>query len=138
MYADNITNSMQKAIEETTRRREKQVAYNLERGVDPQPLRKKIADITDQILKEEQDTAELIASASKIGKKEKEKARVATGTRTNIASLAYGEILKIVIELDEQMKNAAAELNFELAARLRDEIAELKHEMRQMQRAGHA
>jgi excinuclease ABC subunit B len=138
MYADNITNSMQKAIEETSRRREKQVAYNLERGVDPQPLRKKIADITDQILKEEQDTAELIASASKIGKKDKEKARVATGTRTNIASLAYDEILKIVIELDEQMKNAAAELNFELAARLRDEIAELKHEMRQMQRAGHA
>ncbi len=138
MYADNITDSMKRAIEETSRRREKQVAYNLERGVDPQPLRKKIADITDQILKEELDTAELIAGTPKqSGKKDKEKARVATGTRTNIASLAYDEIIKVVIELDEQMKAAAAELNFELAARLRDEISELKHELRQMQRAGH-
>jgi excinuclease ABC subunit B len=139
MYADNVTDSMKRAIEETNRRREKQVAYNLERGVDPQPLRKRIADITDQILSEERDTAELIANAPKpSGKKDKEKARVATGTRTNIASLAYEEVLKVVVELDEQMKLAAGELNFELAARLRDEIAELKHELRQMQRAGHA
>ena len=135
MYADNITDSMARAIEETNRRREKQVAYNLERGVDPQPLRKKIADITDQILAEEQDTADLIATAPK---KAGKNAPVGLKPRKAIGGLAYDEILSVVVELDEQMRAAAAELNFELAARLRDEIGELKHELRQIQRAGHA
>jgi excinuclease ABC subunit B len=137
MYAENITDAMQKAIEETDRRRAKQVAYNLERGVDPQPLRKKIADITDQILREEQDTAELLEQAKK-RKTRDGKSIVPVRSRKGIASMAYDEIMAVIIDLDGQMKNAAAELQFELAARIRDEISELKHELRQMEKAGHA
>jgi excinuclease ABC subunit B len=137
MYADNVTDAMQKAIEETDRRRAKQVSYNLERGVDPQPLRKKIADITDQILREEQDTAELLEQAKK-RKTRDGKSIVPVRSRKGIASMAYDEIMAVIIDLDGQMKNAAAELQFELAARIRDEISELKHELRQMEKAGHA
>jgi excinuclease ABC subunit B len=136
MYADNITDSMARAIDETNRRRAKQVAYNLEKGVDPQPLRKKIADITDQILREEQDTAELLEQAK--NKKTRDgKSVIPIKGRKGIAGMAYDEILSIVVDLDEQMKAAARELKFELAARLRDEISELKHELRQMEKAGH-
>ncbi|MEY4367775.1 MAG: hypothetical protein RLZ28_1190 [Actinomycetota bacterium] len=150
MYADRITDSMARAIDETNRRREKQVAYNFERGVDPQPLRKKISDITDDILREEQDTAELILEAQKSrrGQGGKNAAKQQTATtgkrgedsmrgRPGIGGMAYDEILKVVIDLDEQMKLAASELKFELAARLRDEISELKHELRQIEKAGH-
>ncbi|MEN9749349.1 MAG: hypothetical protein RL149_427 [Actinomycetota bacterium] len=139
MYGDTITDAMAKAIDETNRRREKQVAYNKERGVDPQPLRKKIADITDDIMREEEDTAKLIAenkgkSSSKL--KSGQSASVTKG-RKGIAGKAYDEILSVVIELEEQMKAAAAELQFELAARIRDEMVELKRELRQMEKAGH-
>ena len=137
MYADNITDAMRKAIDETDRRRAKQVAYNLERGVDPQPLRKKIADITDQILREEADTAELIEQSKKKLRRDG-KSIIPVRSRKGIASMAYDEIMSIVIDLDAQMKNAAVELQFELAARIRDEISELKHELRQMEKAGHA
>jgi excinuclease ABC subunit B len=135
MYGDNLTDSMRKAIDETTRRREKQVAYNKELGVDPQPLQKKIIDITDQIEREELDTAELIAE---LGKTKGRKA-TAVPLRSNrgIAAMAQDEILAVVLDLDAQMRHAASELQFELAARLRDEIAELKHELRQMKKAGH-
>jgi excinuclease ABC subunit B len=135
MYGDNLTESMRKAIDETTRRREKQVAYNKKLGVDPQPLQKKIIDITDQIEREELDTAELIAE---LGKAKGRKA-TAVPLRSNrgIAAMAQDEILAVVLDLDAQMKHAASELQFELAARLRDEIAELKHELRQMKKAGH-
>jgi excinuclease ABC subunit B len=135
MYGDNLTESMRKAIDETTRRREKQVAYNKKLGVDPQPLQKKIIDITDQIEREELDTAELIAE---LGKAKGRKA-TAVPLRSNrgIAAMAQDEILAVVLDLDDQMKHAASELQFELAARLRDEIAELKHELRQMKKAGH-
>ena len=137
MYADNITDAMAKAIDETDRRRAKQVAYNLERGVDPQPLRKKIADITDQILREEADTAALIEQSK--GKRSKDgKTAIPVRGRKGIAGMAYDQIMGLIIELDIQMKNAAAELQFELAGRIRDEISELKHELRQMQKAGHA
>ena len=136
MYADKVTDAMAQAIVETDRRRAKQVAYNLERGVDPQPLRKKIADITDDILREEQDTAELIEQAGKRGKTHKQV--VPLKPRKGIGGMAYNEILAIVIDLDEQMKEAAKELKFELAARLRDEISELKYELRQIEKAGHA
>ncbi|MEO0027913.1 MAG: hypothetical protein RL716_1244 [Actinomycetota bacterium] len=138
MYADNITDSMARAIDETNRRRAKQVAYNLEKGVDPQPLRKKIADITDQIMREEQDTAELLEQAGKSKKTRDGKSVLPIRSRKGIASMAYAEILAVVVDLDEQMKAAAAELKFELAGRLRDEISELKHELRQMEKAGHA
>ena len=135
MYGDNLTESMRKAIDETIRRREKQVAYNKRLGVDPQPLQKKIIDITDQIEREELDTAELIAE---LGKAKGRKA-TAVPLRSNrgIAAMAQDEILAVVLDLDAQMRHAASELQFELAARLRDEIAELKHELRQMKRAGH-
>ncbi|MEY4433973.1 MAG: hypothetical protein RIR16_13 [Actinomycetota bacterium] len=135
MYADNITDSMRAAIDETTRRREKQVAYNLANGINPQPLRKKIADITDQILREEADTAELLEKAKK--RDGGRKGSVPLKPRTGIAKMAEDEILAVITDLDSQMKQAAAELQFELAARLRDEISELKHELRQMQKAGH-
>jgi excinuclease ABC subunit B len=134
MYADNITDSMARAIEETNRRREKQVAYNLANGIDPQPLRKKIADITDQILREEQDTAELIATAK--NKRTRDgKAVLPPRGRAGLSAMGREELLKVVVELDAEMRAAAAELNFELAARLRDEISELKYEIRQMDKA---
>lgn len=136
MYADKVTDSMARAIEETNRRRAKQVAYNLEKGVDPQPLRKKIADITDQILREDEDTAELLAKSATL--KKSQRTVIPVRSRAGIASMAYDEILAVVVDLDAQMKQAASELQFELAARLRDEISELKHELRQIEKAGHA
>ena len=135
MYGDNLTDSMKRAIDETNRRREKQVAYNTERGVDPQPLQKRIVDITDQLEREEIDTAELIAEFGQ-GKGRK-KQSVPIRSSRGIAAMAEDEIMAVVIDLDAQMRHAAKELQFELAARLRDEIAELKHELRQMKRAGH-
>ena len=135
MYGDNLTDSMKRAIDETNRRREKQVAYNTERGVDPQPLQKRIVDITDQLEREEIDTAELIAEFGQ-GKGRKRQSVPIRSSR-GIAAMAEDEIMAVVIDLDAQMRHAAKELQFELAARLRDEIAELKHELRQMKRAGH-
>jgi len=129
MYADRITDSMARAIDETNRRREKQVAYNLLHGVDPQPLRKKIADITDSILREEQDTAELLEKAR--NKRSGNKGISPLKTRPN-QNASYDELLDLVVDLDEQMKSAAVELKFELAARLRDEISELKYTLRQI------
>ena len=130
MYADNITASMEKAIDETNRRRAKQVAYNLERGVDPQPLRKKIADITDMIARESDDTDELIASIKGA------KGSVPFVERGK-GSLARQELAALIGSLTEQMRSAADELAFELAGRLRDEIKELKRELRSMDEAGH-
>jgi excinuclease ABC subunit B len=135
MYGDNLTDSMKKAIDETNRRRDKQVAYNLARGVDPKPLQKRIVDITDQLEREEIDTAELIAEFGQ-GKGRK-KQSVPLRSSRGIAAMAEDEIMAVVIDLDAQMRHAAKELQFELAARLRDEIGELKHELRQMKRAGH-
>jgi excinuclease ABC subunit B len=129
MYADRITDSMARAIDETNRRREKQVAYNVANGVDPQPLRKKIADITDSILREEQDTAELLDNAK--NKRTVNKGITPLKARPN-QNASYDELLDLVVDLDQQMKAAAAELKFELAARLRDEISELKYTLRQI------
>jgi excinuclease ABC subunit B len=135
MYADNITKSMAQAIDETNRRRAKQVAYNLERGVDPQPLRKKIADITDTIARESDDTDDLLASARS---KKGGKAIVPDlGFHSKGAlSLPRQELLALIGSLSEQMRSSAADLQFELAARLRDEIRELKKELRGMDEAG--
>ena len=130
MYADNITASMEKAIDETNRRRAKQVAYNLEKGVDPQPLRKKIADITDMIARESDDTDELIAGIKGA------KGSVPFVERGK-GSLARQELAALIGSLTEQMRSAADELAFELAGRLRDEIRELKRELRSMDEAGH-
>jgi excinuclease ABC subunit B len=137
MYADNITKSMAQAIDETNRRRAKQVAYNLERGVDPQPLRKKIADITDTIARESDDTDELMAARKSSGK-----GKVATSVldigfnARTVISLPHQELLALIGSLTEQMRSAAGDLQFELAARLRDEIRELKKELRGMDEAG--
>ena len=131
MYADKITDSMRVAIDETNRRREKQVAYNLEHGLDPQPLRKKIADITDLITREDDDTADFMAN-------QKSGMRVPTSVRQNLRSIPARDLGDLIDQLSEQMHTAASELQFELAARLRDEISELKKELRQMTLAGHA
>jgi excinuclease ABC subunit B len=131
MYADKITDSMRVAIDETNRRREKQVAYNLEHGLDPQPLRKKIADITDLITREDDDTADFMAN-------QKSGMRVPTSVRKNLRSIPARDLGDLIDQLSEQMHTAASELQFELAARLRDEISELKKELRQMTLAGHA
>jgi len=128
MYADNITDSMKKAIDETNRRRAKQIAYNTERGVDPQPLRKKISDITELIAKEEEDTQKLIAG------KRNESPAIGVHSKS-LVSLPRQELLALIESLTEQMRSAASELQFELAARLRDEIKDLKRELRAMEEA---
>jgi excinuclease ABC subunit B len=133
MYADNITKSMAKAIDETNRRRAKQVAYNLERGVDPQPLRKKISDITDLINKEGEDSDLLLAS----GKKSKSGVPAIGFHTKSILSMPRQELMGLIESFTDQMRSAAADLHFELAARLRDELKELKRELRNMEEAGH-
>jgi excinuclease ABC subunit B len=119
MYADKITPSMAKAIDETNRRRAKQVAYNKKMGVDPQPLRKKIADITDMLSREEEDTAKLFTTDISQSRKH----------------TPSGDLVTLIQDLSDQMRAAASELQFELAARLRDEISDLKKELRGMQSA---
>ena len=138
MYADTITPNMAQAIEETERRREKQIAYNTERGIDPQPLRKKIADVTDMLAREDLDTAELLAGGYRgAGAGPDQRTRRETGTtvREQLAGAAQGDLAQLISDLSAQMHQAAEELQFELAARLRDEISDLKKELRQMVRA---
>jgi excinuclease ABC subunit B len=136
MYADRITASMEKAIDETNRRRAKQVAYNVDHGVDPQPLRKKIADITEMLAREDESTQELLATWGQ--GKGKQKVAPVPGlsrmkkTNPDLAGLPSSDLAELVQQLTEQMHAAAAELQFEVAARLRDEISDLKKELRQM------
>lgn len=138
MYADRITPAMEKAIDETNRRREKQVAYNKEHGIDPQPLRKKIGDILDSIAREDADTGELIGSGRQQSRGRSPVPGLsakAVGAR-EAKTLPAAELIDLIGELTEQMHAAAAELQFEVAARLRDEVGELKKELRQMREAG--
>jgi len=164
MYADTVTDSMRTAIDETNRRREIQQAYNREHGIDPQPLRKKIADITDVLAREEEDTHELL-QLRKSGKKGSRtveagaktglstSSKIAASTPESDALLAKAQdrvradglaaepaedLLELIEQLSEQMRLAAENLQFELAARLRDELTDLKKEFRQMREAGHA
>lgn len=134
MYADRITPSMEAAIEETNRRREKQQTYNAEHGIDPQPLRKKIADITEMLAREDENTEELLATWGQ--GKGKQKVAPVPGlskmTEQRAASGNAAELADLVQQLSDQMHAAAAELQFEVAARLRDEIGDLKKELRQM------
>src|SRR5690348_13985783 len=139
MYADRITPSMESAIDETNRRRAKQIAYNREHGVDPQPLRKKTADIAEMLAREDESTQELLESWQHLDPKQK-KAPVPglsrlRETNPDLAGLPSSELAELIQELSEQMRAAAAELQFEVAARLRDEISELKKELRQMMEA---
>lgn len=123
MYADKITDSMQEAIDETERRREKQIAYNKEHGVDPQPLRKKIADILDQVYENNGEEAAESDPAAVVEKRD-------------VSSMATDEVEALINDLQAQMGAAARELKFELAGRLRDEIADLKKELRGLKEAG--
>ena len=139
MYADTITPAMAEAIEETERRRTKQLAYNTEHGIDPQPLRKKIADVTDMLAREDVDTADLLAggyrghedSAVRARRKHAAEATV----REKLSGAAQGDLVELINELTQQMHAAAEDLHFELAARLRDEVQDLKKELRAMRAA---
>jgi excinuclease ABC subunit B len=133
MYARSVTRSMKQAIDETNRRRERQVAYNLEHGIDPQPLRKKISDITEMLAREEADTAELIGS---LDRRPVSSGRNRSGS--GIGAEGVSALESLIADLNGQMLEAAAELKFELAARLRDELGDLKRDLRQIQKAGHA
>ena len=151
MYADQMTPSMTKAIDETNRRRAKQIAYNQSKGVDPQPLRKRIADITDTLAREDADTEKLLGGSGR--RQSRGKAPVpGTAARARAAAAAGGvrdaeiqpggagaareDLVALITTLTDQMHTAAAELQFELAARFRDEVRELKQELRGMQAAG--
>lgn len=123
MYADRVTDSMQYAIDETERRREKQIAYNTEHGIDPQPLRKKIADILEQVADADNDETSSATDAALADKPDTE-------------NMASSEVENLIAQLTTQMGAAARELKFELAGRLRDEIADLKKELRSMKAAG--
>jgi len=151
MYADKITPSMQRAIDETNRRRDKQIAYNTAHGVDPQPLRKRIADILDQMVREDADTEQLLGGAGRQQSRGKapvpglsSKARAAAAASASARERpgdsgggpARGDLISLIGELTEQMHTAAAELQFEVAARIRDEVRDLKKELRGMQAAG--
>ena len=141
MYADSITPSMAKAIDETNRRRAKQVAYNTANGIDPTPLRKKIADITDIVSQEVADTYEMLGSGrnQSRGKSAQPIYTLGVGAHAaDFASLPARDLAALIGQLTDQMKAASDELAFEVAARLRDEIHELKKELRGMQAAGHA
>ena len=138
MYADTITESMRTAIDETNRRRAKQIAYNEERGLDPQPIRKKIADITDLLAREDADTQELLAGSGRgLSRGVGPKAPAAEVGRhaTALGSMPAQDLADLIEQLTQAMHNAAEELQFEVAARYRDEIAELKKELRGMQDA---
>ncbi|WP_409464040.1 excinuclease ABC subunit UvrB [Amycolatopsis sp. GA6-003] len=144
MYADKITDSMKYAIDETDRRRAKQIAYNEERGLDPQPLRKKIADILDRVYSEAEDSDETVAvggsgrNASR-GKKPEQGDRVRSSgmlTDKNVSAMPRAELADLIQQMTDQMMQAARDLQFELAARLRDEVADLKKELRGMDAAG--
>jgi excinuclease ABC subunit B len=143
MYADNITDSMREAIEETERRRAKQIAYNKEHGIDPQPLRKKIADILDQVYREAEDTETVeIGSGRAVSRGRRaqgEPGRVVSAgiiEGRDTKNMPRAELADLIKELTEQMMAAARDLQFELAARIRDEIADLKKELRGMDAAG--
>jgi excinuclease ABC subunit B len=152
MYADKITPAMEKAIEETNRRREKQVAYNKERGIDPQPLRKKINDIVAQIAREDVDTEQLLGSGYRKGGKDGKGAKApvpSLGGKAAKTAKGKGksketvptdrpaaELTEQIEEMTQRMRAAAADLQFEIAARLRDEVSEMKKELRQMKEAG--
>lgn len=156
MYADKVTRSMQYAIDETNRRRDIQMAHNAKHGIDPQPLRKRIADITDQLAREDADTEDLMSGMAGIktgfdygmGKRgytaaiteEQQQADMASedGQVAKLAAVPAKDLTDLITQMSDQMHQAAVDLNFELAARLRDEVSELKKELRDMQREGHA
>jgi excinuclease ABC subunit B len=145
MYADTVTPSMAAAIEETNRRRQKQMAYNAERGIDPQPLRKRIVDILDDLVREAADSGELVGGSGRSQSRGKapvpglssKGGSAAVGRHAKeLAGMPRAELALLIQQLGDQMHEAAKELQFELAARLRDEVNELKKELRAMEAVG--
>jgi excinuclease ABC subunit B len=140
MYADTITPSMKAAIEETNRRREKQVAYNTKMGLDPQPLRKKVADILDGIIRGDSELRGGSGRSQSRGKTPvpgmASPSHSSGQHAAELAGMPRAELALLIQQLQDQMHAAAAELQFELAARLRDEVNDLKKELRQMTAAG--
>ena len=121
MYADNRTAAMDKAIGETSRRREKQIAYNLEHGIDPQTIRKAVGDILSILRPNE---------ANKVPKLGDRKNMERDKVLNELKSLPQQELEALILTLEEEMTLAASEMRFEYAARLRDEVKELKRELR--------
>jgi excinuclease ABC subunit B len=143
MYADKITPSMERAIDETNRRRAKQVAYNEANGIEPTALRKKIADILDMLNREDADTEELIGGAGRQQSRGKapvpglsSKQRAGRHAADLVGERPREEMEALIDQMTQQMHHAAEELQFEMAARLRDEVKELKRELRDMKEAG--
>jgi excinuclease ABC subunit B len=143
MYADSVTPSMQHAIDETNRRRAKQLQYNVDHGIDPEPLRKRIGDITEMLARESADTHELIGGSGRSQSRGKapvpglaSRASEIGRHSADLAAMPSADLADLIGQLNDQMQAAAAELQFEVAARLRDEIAELKKELRGMREAG--
>ncbi|ROO84042.1 excinuclease ABC subunit B [Actinocorallia herbida] len=143
MYADKITPSMERAIDETNRRRAKQEAYNTEHGIEPTALRKRIADILDSIVREDEDTAVMMGGSGRAQSRGKapvpgfgSRAEVGRHTADLVTDRPRAELEGLVASLTDQMHQAAADLQFEVAARLRDEIKELKRELRDLKEAG--
>jgi excinuclease ABC subunit B len=141
MYADKITDSMKEAIDETDRRRAKQVAYNKANGIDPKPLRKKIADILDQVYREADDV-EIGGSGRNASRGRRAQGEPGRAVSAGIiegrdtSNMPRAELADLIKDLTEQMMAAARDLQFELAARIRDEIHDLKKELRGMDAAG--
>ena len=147
MYADTITRSMREAIDETDRRRAVQIAHNEKQGIDPQPLVKRLSDITERLRREDEDTREILAefdygkgkrgfSATITDEQREALTSSRSGGETPLAPPAE-DLVELIASLTDQMHAAAADLQFELAARLRDELGDLKRELRQMKEAGH-
>jgi excinuclease ABC subunit B len=120
MYADQMTDSMRRTIDETNRRRQKQMAYNREHGIDPQTVRKRVTDILQ--------AAGLAAESPSDSGKRKRRGKVSR----DLSGLPREELPRLIQALEEEMNEAARDLRFEYAARLRDEIAELKRELREV------
>jgi excinuclease ABC subunit B len=120
MYADDVTDSMKAAISETQRRRQIQLAYNGEHGIDPQTIRKKVSDILLTLREEGAPTAPKRERRSRVSRPE----------------MPIDDLERLIMELEEEMHQAAKDLRFEYAARLRDEVRELRKELRQLREAG--
>jgi excinuclease ABC subunit B len=128
MYADTVTDSMQRAISETQRRRGLQQAYNEAHGIDPQTVRKAVTDILAVLRPAEREGAPIPGGDRRSRKRDRAMA--------DLAGMPHDELARLINSLEEEMRDAAADLRFEYAARLRDEVNELKRELRAMAELG--